>query len=62
MGRKIPDRWINYKAMGKLIDNTPFVPFKVPLHDVSIQLMSFLSFAKNRDRRVNHAIFSLEGI
>lgn len=35
MSPRIPDRWMNYKGMGSVVEGTPFVPFKVPLHDVS---------------------------
>ncbi|XP_075167040.1 uncharacterized protein LOC142239156 [Haematobia irritans] len=31
MAPKIPDRWLDYKAVGKRIDGTRFVAFKVPL-------------------------------
>lgn len=31
MSRSIPDRWIPYKACGKLIEGTRFICFKVPL-------------------------------
>lgn len=30
--KKIPDRWLDYKAIGSVISETPFVAFKVPLH------------------------------
>ncbi|CAG4930427.1 unnamed protein product [Colias eurytheme] len=32
MAPKIPDRWIPYKAFGKVIEGTRIICFKVPLH------------------------------
>jgi len=31
--KKFPDRWFNYSKMGNLIENTRFIPIKVPLKD-----------------------------
>ncbi|XP_035464895.1 RNA/RNP complex-1-interacting phosphatase-like [Scophthalmus maximus] len=31
MSRKIPDRWLDYAAVGKRLDGTRFIAFKVPL-------------------------------
>ena len=36
MGKAIPDRWLDYSKIGNLVAGTPFVPFKVPLHQVNI--------------------------
>lgn len=35
MARKLPDRWLDYKAIGNVIQCSNFVAFKVPLHQVS---------------------------
>lgn len=32
---KIPDRWLDYSAVGGIVPGTSFVPFKVPLYHVS---------------------------
>lgn len=33
--KDIPDRWLDYKGLGDKIVGTPFIAFKVPLHQVS---------------------------
>jgi hypothetical protein len=39
--KEIPDRWLDYKGIGKKIEGTPFVAFKVPLHQVSSNLTMY---------------------
>lgn len=59
MSPRIPDRWMNYKGMGSVVEGTPFVPFKVPLHDVSYlkkYLNLNISFARPR-----HKIYFFSG-
>jgi len=32
MSKKVPDRWLNYRAIGGIVAGSSFVAFKVPLH------------------------------
>lgn len=34
--KKIPDRWLDYKAIGNVVEGSNFIAFKVPLHKVSV--------------------------
>lgn len=40
MGKLIPDRWLDYSKIGSLVEGTSFIPFKVPLHEVTIAFNS----------------------
>lgn len=32
--KKVPDRWLDYTPIGRVIEGSNFVAFKVPLHEV----------------------------
>lgn len=55
MSKRIPDRWLNYSAIGDVIAHTNFVAFKVPLHKVSInKTFSWENHAKHCDTIFKH--------
>lgn len=39
MAKTVPDRWLNYSKIGEVVEGTAFIPFKVPLHNVSIKVI-----------------------
>ncbi|BFF99290.1 RNA/RNP complex-1-interacting phosphatase homolog [Drosophila madeirensis] len=35
MGKGVPDRWLDYSAIGKRVPGTRFIAFKVPLNQIN---------------------------
>ena len=36
-GGGVPDRWEDYSNIGKVVEGTTFIPFKVPLNEVLLK-------------------------